>query len=148
MPWYRVCTKAMFISKGSYGYVPSKNVFLSSVQKPHLLMWNCKRPRLMYVSIGPRTEICGNPGLLLPMVPCLHQSNVYIKTKLRVWRIEKCTSLIGAKTSLICVRLQMTPSQVSRYRAENGNLRNSGCTFSHGTVFAPKQCLYQRKLQV
>ena len=44
--WYCVCTKAMFISKGSYGYRDSKNVFLSSVHKPHLPLRDCKRPRL------------------------------------------------------------------------------------------------------
>ena len=32
--------------KGSYGYGESKNVFLSSVQKPHLHVRDCKRPRL------------------------------------------------------------------------------------------------------
>ena len=36
LPWYRVCNKAMFISKGSYACGESKNVFLLSVQKPHL----------------------------------------------------------------------------------------------------------------
>ena len=37
------------------------------------------------------------------------------------------------------------PSHVSQYRAENGNLRKSGSTFRHGTMFAPKQCLYQKE---
>ena len=36
-------------------------------------------------------------------------------------------------------------SQVSQYRAENGNLRKSRSTFCHGTVFAPNQCLYQKE---
>ena len=39
----------------------------------------------------------------------------------------------------------MTPSHVSQQRAENGNLQKSGFTFCHGTVFAPRQCLYQQK---
>ena len=56
-----------------------------------------------------------------------------------------CILTVGAKTSLTCGGLQTTPSQVSQYRAENGNLRKSGSTFSYGTVFAPKQCLYQKK---
>ena len=90
-------------------------------------------------------EICGNPGLPLPMVPCLHQSNVYIKRKLRVWRVIKCIPLVGTRNSLTCAGLQTTLSQVSKYRAENGNLRKSGSTISHGTVFAPKQCLYQKE---
>ena len=90
-------------------------------------------------------EICGNPGLHLTMVLCLHQSNVYIKSKLRAWRVQKCIPLFGAKTSLTCAGLQMTLSQVSQYRAENGNFRKSGSTISHGTVCAPKQCLYQKE---
>ena len=47
--------------------------------------------------------------------------------------------------NLTCAGLQTTPSHVSQYRAENGNLRKSGSTFSHGTVFVPKQCLYQKE---
>ena len=108
-------------------------------------VWDCKRPRLKKASIGPRMEICGIPGLPLARVPCLHQRNVYIKWKLWLWRDQKCISLLGAKTSLASAGLQTTPSQVSQYRAENGNLRNSGSTLGHGTVFAPKQCLYQKQ---
>ena len=88
-------------------------------------------------------EICKNPGLPFAMVPCLHQSKVYIKRKLRVWGLEKCNLLVGAKTSLTCARLQTTPSQVSQYRAENRNLQKSGSTFCHGTILALKKCLYQ-----
>ena len=199
----------MFKSKGSYAYGQSRNVFLSSVQKSHLPVQDCKRPRLMQASIGPRMEICENPTLPLamvpclhqrnvyikrklrvsrlkkcillvsaktsltcaglqtspshvrqytaeneylrisgstfPMVPCLHQSNVYIKRKLRLWTVQKCIPIVGAKTSLTRAGLLTTPSHVSQQRAKNGNLRKSGSTFSHGIVFAPKQCLYQKK---
>ena len=108
-------------------------------------MWNCKRPHLLKGSISPRTEICGNLGLPFAMVPCLHQSNVYMKRKLQVRTVQNCISLVGAKTALTCVRLQMTLSYIRQYRPENGNLRKSGCTFSHGTMFAPKQCSYQKE---
>ena len=94
---------------------------------------------------GRQRKICGKQGLLLLMVPCLRQSNVYIKRKLRVLRLQKCIPLVGAKTSLTCARLQTTPSQVSQYRAANGNFRKFGSTISHGTVCAPKQCLYQKE---
>ena len=79
------------------------------------------------------------------MVPCLHQKNIYIKTKLQVWRVQKCIPLVGTKTALTCAGLQTTPSHLSQYRAENGNLRKFGSTFCHGTVFAPKHCLYQKE---
>ena len=108
-------------------------------------MQNCKRPLSNEASIGSRMEICGNLGLLLAMVSCLHQSNVHIKRKLRVWRVQKCTPLIVVKTSLTCASLQTTPSHVSQYRAENRNLRKSGSTFRHCTMFAPNQCLYQNE---
>ena len=115
------------------------------MQKPHLPGRNCKRPRLMEASIKPRKEICGNPGLPFPMVLCLYQSNVYITRNLRIWRVQKRIPLLGAKPSLTYVGLQTTLSQVSQYRAENGNFRKSGSTFCHGTMFAPKQCLFQKE---
>ena len=49
------------------------------------------------------------------------------------------------KTELTCAGLQTTPSQVSQYRAEKGNLRKSESNFCHGTLFAPKQCLYEKE---
>ena len=118
------------------------------MQKPHLPVLDCKQPHLMKISMGPRMEICGNPGLPFAMVPCLHQSNVYIKRKLCVWRVQKCIPLIGAKTSLTCAGLQTTPSQRSQYRAGNGNLQNPGSTFSDGTVSAPSNVYIKRKLRV
>ena len=79
------------------------------------------------------------------MVPSLHQSNVYIKRKLQVWRVQKCIPLTGAKTALTCAGLQTILSQVSQYSVKNGNLRKSGSTFCHGTLLPPKQCLYQKE---
>ena len=75
----------------------------------------------------------------------MHQSNDYIKRKLQVWRVQKCISLVGAKTAIAFVGRQTTPSNVGQCRAENGNLRKSGSTFHHGTMFAPNQCLYQKE---
>ena len=86
-----------------------------------------------------------DPGLPFAITPCLHQSNVHMKRKLQVWRVQKCIPLVGAKTALTCAGRQTTPSHVSEYRAENGNLRKSGSTFRHGTAFAPKECLHQKK---
>ena len=65
--------------------------------------------------------------------------------KLWVWRDQKWIPFVGAKTSLTCVGLETTHSQVSQYKAENGNLRKSESTFSHGTVFSPKQCLHEKE---
>ena len=79
------------------------------------------------------------------MVPCFQQSNVYIKRKPQVCKFQKCILLIGAKTALICTGRQTTPSHVSQYRAEKSNLRETESTFRLCTVFAPRQCLYQKE---
>ena len=42
-------------------------------------------------------------GYPIDMGPCLHQSNIYIKRKLRVWREQKCSPLVRAITPLNCV---------------------------------------------
>ena len=79
------------------------------------------------------------------MVPCLHQGNIFIQRKLQVWRAQKCIPQVGAETPLTCACRQNIPSRRGRYRAENGNLSKFEWTSRHGTVFAPRQCLYQKK---
>ena len=90
-------------------------------------------------SLFPWYRTCTKAMFILAPKQCLYQR------KLRVWRVQNCIPLVGAKTSLTCAGLQTTPSQVSEYRAGNGNLRKSGSTFCHVTVFAPKQSLYQKE---
>ena len=68
-----------------------------------------------------------------------------MKRKLQVWRVKKCNPLVGVKTALTCTGRKTIPSHVSQYMTENGNLRKSGSTFRQYTVFAPKQCLYQKE---
>ena len=106
---YRVCTKALVISKGSYGHGEFKNVLPWSVQIPHLPVRGRKVPRFMGSSIGPRMEICGTSGLPILMVPRLHQSSGYMKRKLRSWRVQKCITLVGADTVLTGEGPQSTP---------------------------------------
>ena len=97
------------------------------------------------VGIGPRTKTCISWGGPITMVPYLHQGNNYIKRKLPVWRDQKCISLLSAKTPLTSAGRQTIPSQGSRYRPENGKLHKLGWTCLHGTVFAPRQYLFQKK---
>ena len=54
-------------------------------------------------SIGSRMEIYETSTLPIPMVPRLHQSNGYIKRKLRVWRVQKCIALVGADQNCIAL---------------------------------------------
>ena len=57
------------------------------------------------------------------MVLCLHQGNIHIKRKLRVWRAQKCIFLVGAKSLLTCAGHHTTQTQWCRYKAGSGNLR-------------------------
>ena len=80
-----------------------------------------------------------------PMVRRLHQSNGYIKRKLRAWRVQKCIALVGADTVLTTAWKQSTPFHGGQYRAQNGDMRNFGSTNPHGTAFVPKQWLDQKE---
>ena len=144
-PWYRVCTEAMVISKGSYEHGEFKIVSPYSVQIPYLPLRGSKVPRFMGGSIGPRMEICVTSALPILMVPHLQECNGYIKRQLRAWRVQKCIVLVGADTVLITAWLQSTSFDGGLYRAPNGNMRNFGLTNPHGTAFAPKQWLYQKE---
>ena len=54
-------------------------------------------------------EICETSALPIPMVPRLHQSNGYIKRKLRAWRVQNCITIVGADIVLITAWPQSTP---------------------------------------
>ena len=79
------------------------------------------------------------------MVPCLHQGNIYTKRKLRVWRDQKCIPLVGAITPLNGTGRQNTPSRGRQYRAQNAKQVKLGRNYLHGTVFAPRKCLYKKE---
>ena len=72
------------------------------------------------------------------MVPHLHQTNGYIKRKLRVYRTQKCKAIVGAETVLSSAMPQTTPFHGGQYRVLNENMRKIGPTNPNGTVFAPK----------
>ena len=64
-----------------------KNAIALSVQKNVQAVAGMQSTRFHSApNIGPTMYIWGNSGLLISMVPCLHQSNDYIKRKLQVWR--------------------------------------------------------------
>ena len=104
-----------------------------------------KVPRLEGGGIGSRTESCLNWDGPIAMVPCLHQGIIYTKRKLRAWRDQKCISLVGAITPLICAGRQNTPSRLMWNKAKTGNLHKLGRTYRHGTVLPPRKYLYQNE---
>ena len=122
-PWCRVCTKEIFITKGSYGYGESRYVFSNSVQYPHLPVRAVKIPCIEGDGIGPRTESCVICDGLIAIVPCLHQGNTYTKREVRVWIDQKCIPLVDAKSIITCAGHQNTPYKGRQYRAQNGKLR-------------------------
>ena len=79
-------------------------------------------------SIGLGMEICETSGPPIPMVPRLHQSNVYIKRKVQVWRAQKCIALVRGKTVLTSGELQTNPFHGGQYGVGNGNMQNFGPT--------------------
>ena len=58
-------------------------------------------------------ESCVNWDGPIDMVPCLHQGNIYTKSKLRVWRDQKRIPPVGAKTILTCEGHQNTLSYLT-----------------------------------
>ena len=122
-----------------------KCISLVGVQIPYLTVRGRKLPHVMGDNIGSRKKICKNSGLPIPMVPHLHQSNGYIKSKLRAWRVRQCIALVSANTVLTSTLTQTTPFPGGWYRPQNENMRNFGPTNPHGTAFAPKQWLYEKE---
>ena len=112
---------------------------------PHQPVRVCKLPCFMGGSIRPRMEICQITGLPIPMVPHLHQSNRYIKRKLRIWIAQKSIVLVGAETVLSSAGPQTTLFYGGQYKAEIGNMRNFWPTNPHGTAFALMQWSYQKE---
>ena len=102
-------------------------------------------PRLEGGSIGPSTESCINCDGPISMVPFLHQGNIYIERKLRVWREQKYIPLVGGMTPLNCAGRHNNPSRGRQYRAQKGKFGKFGRTYGHGTVFATRKYLYQKE---
>ena len=83
--------------------------FPSRCRYRYLPLRGRKLPCFIGGSIRPRMEICVSSGLRIPMVPRLHQSNGYMKRKLRKSRVQKCISLVGADSVLTSAGPQTTP---------------------------------------
>ena len=122
-----------------------KNVILVQVQKAHFAVWTCKKPCFMQRRKVPTVQICGNSGLPIAIVTCLHQWSVYTKRKLMVCRAQKCNPCFDATSPLRSTGLQRTLFHAAPYRADSRNLREFEATYRNGTLFAPMECLYQKE---
>ena len=90
--------------------------------------------------VGQQTTLC----LAAPFGQAIEifKINVYILRRLQVWRTQKCNFLVSAKIAQTGTGQETAPCLAAPYLASNRNFQNFGATYRHGTVFAPKQCLY------
>ena len=96
-PLYRVCTKAMFISKASCRNGESKK-FIALVGAKTALTCEGRQTAPSHASQYRAKNVnLRNLGLSFSMVPCQHKSNVYIKRKLQV-KSQKMNSSSRCKT--------------------------------------------------
>ena len=110
----------------------SNRRFLSAANCPVL----CSR-------IGP--SVCGKSGLPFAEVPCLHQSNLHMKKKLREWRTQKCNPCFGAERPPLSTGQQTARFYAAPYGTVSSKLRKVGASFRRGTLFAPIQSTYEKE---
>ena len=70
---------------------------------------------------------------------CLYEKEARAMESPKMYSLSRCK-----KTTFLCGYVN-TPSHVSQYRVENGNLGKFEPTFRHGAVFSPKQCSDQKE---
>ena len=90
-------------------------------------------------------QICGNTGLPLAKVPCLHQRNIYKKRKLRKWSAQKLTLCFSANSPPRSTDRQSTRVHAAPFRSDFAKMRKHGTTLWQGTVSAPNQYLYEKE---
>ena len=122
-----------------------KNVILVSVQKAHFAVRACKKPCFMQRHKEPTVQICGNSGLPIAMVTCLHQWNVYTKRKLMVCSAQNVIR-VSMQQAHIAVRACKEPCFMQRRIGPTVQIwGNSRLPIANGTMFAPMECLYQKE---
>ena len=92
--------------------------------------------------IGPRTETCINWGESIALVPCLNQSNIYIKRQPGVGRDQTCIALVGAKTLLLVRAVNL-----SRLKGDGIRPRTETCVNWGGSI-ALIPCLHQGNIDI
>ena len=115
------------------------------MQKAHLLLRASQLPSFMQRRMRPSVQICGKSGLPFAEVPCLHQSNLHMKRKLREWRTQKCNPCFGAESPPRSTRLQTTRFHAAPDGTVSANLRKVGTLFRRGTVFFNQSNLHMKR---
>ena len=96
------------------------------MQTPHRPLRVNKLPRVLQLRILPALKIFRIIVLLFALLLYVYHCKVYIKGKLRVWRVQKCNFLVGAKTAPPITCPQTSRCLAIPYRASNENFRNFG----------------------
>ena len=118
------------------------------MQNVHFAVRACKQPGFMQRRIGPTVQICGNSGLRIAMVPCLHQCSVYIKRKLRVCRAQKCNLCFGIKADFAVRPFKKTSFMQRRIGQTLHICGNSGLPFAMVPCLHQCNVYIKRKLRV
>ena len=143
-PWYRVCTKAMFISKGRYGCGEPKNVIVLSVQQTHWPLRTCKLHGFMHRRIYPTMGIWEISGYLSP----------WYRVCTKAMFILKGSYGCGEPKNVFALSVQQThwPLRTCKLHGfmhrriyPTMEIWKIWATYRHGTVLAPRQCLYQKE---
>ena len=145
-PWYRVCTKPMFISKGSYGYGKVKNAFALSVQITHLVLRTSKIYQVSYIVVYGRQGKFGKiRGCQYPWCRVCNKPMFISKGSYGYGEAKNAFALSVQITHWVLRTSKIDQVSASLYMAANGNLEKFGATNTHGAVFALSRCLYQEE---
>ena len=90
-------------------------------------------------------QIFRNSGLHFAEVPCLHQSNLHMKRKLREWRTQKCNPCFGAESPPRSTGQQTTRFHAAPYWNVSANFPKFGPSFRRRTVFAPTKSTHEKE---
>ena len=102
--WYRVCTKTIFTSKGSYGNVKPKYSILVSVQKAYFPIRSCELPGFTHRRIAPTMKFAEIGGYL----PTWYRvcTEAIFTSKGSYWNVEpKKLILVSVQTAYFPIRV-------------------------------------------
>ena len=114
------------------------------MQKPLLPLGIVKLPCLKGGGIGPRTKNLRKFGRIYRVGTVFAPRQYLYQKGARGMERPEMYSFRQCKTPLTFWGSQTTLSEGRRYRAGNGNLRKLRRIYRLGTVFAPRQYLYQK----
>ena len=143
--WYRVCTKTIFTSKGSYGNVEHKNAIIVSVQKAYFPIWACKLPGLTRRRRKPTMKFAEIQSYLSTWYRVC--TKAIFTSKESYGNVQpKNAILVSLQKVSFPIRACKLPGFKHRRQGQQWNLMKFYATFPHGNVFALRQYLHHNKV--